>query len=388
MISEKKLMALGMVVLFLCQGCGEKIGPGTTPPATDSPIKVNVSQAQTTLQPIMYEAVGTVRAQVEATLSSKLMGTVQAITVEEGDAVTDGSLLVVLDERQVNAQLRQADAALAEAKKAEAMTVAAMESSKAGAEQAELEYKRDRRLLDGEAITREQFEMIEARYKQAQAMLSQAKASVEAARHRVDQARAALLSSSVTKKDARVSAPFNGIVIRKLVDVGDLASPGTPLLILEKTNSYRADFLLPETYVQSVRSGQPVRVRISAASRDILECTVDVVMPSADQSSRSFVVKVKLPAQKELRSGMFARAFLPVGQRPMLLIPETALVFQGQLTGLFIVDAENIARFRLIRLGKSNMDRVEVISGLSQGTRYVTDPPQQLVSGARVEFSS
>ncbi|MFH2219660.1 MAG: efflux RND transporter periplasmic adaptor subunit [Pseudomonadota bacterium] len=388
MISEKKLMVLGMFVLFLCQGCGEKIGPGTTPPAIDSPIKVTVSQAQTTLQPIMYEAVGTVQAQVEATLSSQLMGTVQAVTVEEGDAVTEGALLVVLDERQVNARLRQAEAALAEAKKAEAVAVAAKESSKAGAEQAELEYKRNRSLLEGEAITQEQFELIEARYKQAQAMLSQTAASVEAARHRVDQARAVLLSSSVTKKDARVSAPFDGIVIRKRVEVGDLASPGTPLLVLEKSNPYRADFLLPETYVQSVRSGQPIRVQVPAVSRDILECIVDVIMPSADQGSRSFVVKVGLPEQKGLRSGMFARVFLPVGQRPMLLVPETALVYQGQLTGLFIVDAENIARFRLIRTGKAYANGVEVISGINQGTRYVTAPPQQLLSGARVEFSS
>lgn len=380
------IAVLVLVVAAMAAGCSDKIEPGTTPPARGPAVTAPVTVATETPQSLIYEAVGTVRARVAATVSSKLMGTVLAFEVREGDRVQKGDLLVVLDDRQVAAQLSQAQAAYEEARKAEAGAVSARQAAEAGAEQALLAYRRSQALLEGEAMTREAFEAAEARHRQAQAALAQAEAMVAAAFSRVLQAQAAVEAARVVRLDARITAPFDGQVTAKLANAGDLAVPGSPLLALEQMSSgYRVDLAVPETYASQVRVGQPVAIRIPAASEAPLAGTVEVIVPSADPGSRSFGVQVGLPASATLRSGMFARAALPVGERPMLRIPATAIVQKGQLTGVFIVDETDTARFRLVRTGRAVGDQVEVIAGLTPGTRLVAAPPLQLANGSAVE---
>jgi RND family efflux transporter MFP subunit len=366
-------------------GCGEKTEQDALTAKGTGPIIVAVAQALPVSQTILYEAVGTVQAQETATVSSKLMGTVEAIVVREGDVVKAGELLVRLDERQVDAQFHQAESALAESRQAEAAAGAARLSAQAGAEQAGLEYERQKTLLEGEATTRQQFEAVEARYKQAVAALSQAEAGKEAARRRVQQAEAALASSLVSRADAKVTAPFDGRIAAKLVDVGDLARPGGPLLVVEKAGPYRVDFLVPETYIHWVKTGQKVAVNIPAAADTPIDGEVMVVVPSADEASRTFVVKVGLAAHPMVNAGMFARGALSIGDENMILIPQTALVAQGQLTGVFVVEKDKIARYRLIRVGKTMGERVEVLSGLKPGDSFVIKPGPALVSGVSVE---
>ena len=210
----------------------------------------------------------------------------------------------------------------------------------------------------------------------------------KAAGQRVRQAEASLASARVSAGDAVVTAAFDGIITAKMVDPGDLAAPGRPLLNLEKAGGHRVDIRLPEAYVRSVRPGQAVSVRAEGQVSSPMEGVVDVVAPAADPESRSFLVKIRLPAGGDVRSGMFARVALAVGEDRLMAIPASALVREGQLTGLFLVTAEGIARYRLIRTGRRLGDRVEVLSGLSEGSRFMVDPPPGLVDGARVEASS
>jgi RND family efflux transporter MFP subunit len=240
-------------------------------------------------------------------------------------------------------------------------------------------------MLEGGAITQETFESVEAQHKQAQASLAQARAMVEAAQFRINQAQAAVDSVTVARKDARILAPFDGKVTAKLADTGALAAPGTPLLTLEREGGYRVDLVVPEAYIQSVRTGQAVDVRIPAVGDRPIAGTVDVIVPSADQGSRTFVVQVGVSDTDSLRSGMFARVALTIGEQQTLRIPEAAVVRRGQLTGVFIVDEENTARFRLIRIGRIYGDRVEVISGIKDGTRLVTRWSPELTNGSAVE---
>ncbi len=379
------MAALVSAVILLTMGCSEKIEPGNAERSTGPAVAVPMVAVKEAIQPVFYDAVGTVKAKLSATVSSKLMGVIQSFNVKEGDTVNQGDLLVVLDERQVSAQLNQARAALSEAQKAEAGAVSAQAAAEAGAQRALLSYERNRTMLEGGAITQETFETIEAQYKQAQAALKQAQAMVEAARYRVKQAQAAVEAATVAQKDARVLAPFDGRVTAKLADTGALAAPGTPLLTLEREGGYRVDLVVPETYIQSVRTGQPVEVRIPAVGSASIPGTVDVIVPSADQGSRSFIVQVGVTGTETMRSGMFARVPLAIGERQSMRIPATAVVHQGQLTGVFIVDANNTARFRLIRTGRSYGDQVEVISGLKDGARLVAAPGPQLTNGSAVE---
>jgi len=373
-------------ILMLAAGCSEKIEPGNAHRPTGPAVAVPMIQVQEKAQPVFYDAVGTVKARLSATVSSKLMGVIQSFNVKEGDPVQKGDLLVVLDDRQVTAQLDQARAALSEAQKAEAGAVSAQAAAEAGAQRAQLSYERNRTMLEGHAITQEAFETVEAQYKQAQAALKQAQAMVEAARYRIKQAQAAVESASVARKDARVLAPFDGRVTAKLADTGALAAPGSPLLTLEREAGYRVDLVVPETYIQSVRTGQAVEVRIPAAGSTPIAGTVDVIVPSADQGSRSFIVQVGVSGpETTLRSGMFARVPLAIGERQSIRIPATAVIHQGQLTGVFIVDADKTARFRLIRTGRSYGDQVEVISGIKDGAQIIAVPTPQLTNGSAVE---
>lgn len=375
-----------LFALIVAAGCSEKIEPGTTTGAKGPAVPVTVVTARQVLQPVVYEAVGTVKAKVSATVSSKLMGVIRAFRVTEGDTVAAGDVLVELDERQVSAQLSQAQASLSEAQKGKAAAVSAYQAAEANAQRALLAYRRNRTMLDGGAITQETFETVDAQYKQAQAALSQAGSMVEAASSRINQAQAAVDAAAVARKDAKVLAPFDGKVTAKLADAGGLAAPGTPLLTIERESGYRVDLVVPETYIDSVRIDQPVNVRIPAVNDLTVTGTVDVIIPSADQSSRTFIVQVGVGDPSALKSGMFARVPLAVGEKRMIRIPQSAVVRQGQLTGVFLVDDEKTARFRLIRLGRTYGDQVEVISGLQDGAVLVAAPESKIANGSPVEF--
>lgn len=372
----KRGLLHGLFLSFLCWplSCGEKIEPGTTAPKYTETVKASVAVAEVTRRPLLYEAMGTVQARTASTLSSKLLGTVKKIHVREGDRVNQGTLLVVLDDRQVTARLRQDQEALAQTGRAAA-------AARAGADLAQATYQRYLLLAQQESVSRQEFDEVEARQRQAEAMAA-------AARHGVQQAEAAVAAARASQQDANVRAPYDGIVTARMVEPGDLAAPGTPLVSLEKTGALRVDLVIPETHFNFVSLNQKVMIRIHSLSSPPLEGAVTTIAPAADQRSRSFLVKVDLPANPAVRSGMFARVIIPMAEEGLLLIPAAAVIVQGQLTGVFVVDADQIARFRLIRTGRTFGDSVEVIAGLKAGIRYVVSPAPKLVDGARVEVGS
>ncbi len=380
------IAALSLFLLFM--GCGDKIEPGTTQKNKTKVIKAAVALATVIKQPFLYEAVGTVQARTTSTLSSKIMGTVQAVHVQEGDRVKKGELLVEVDDRQVAARLRKAEAALAEAKKALASAKSARDGAKAGAELSAATYNRYLKLMEEDSVTKQEFDEVEARHRQAGASLSQAESMVKEAQHRVQQAEALMAVARVDKKDASVRAPYDGKVTAKMIDEGDLAAPGTPFLTLEKQGVYCVSLVLPEIHIQSVRLEQTVSVKIPSLQDRSFKGVIGRIDPSADEKSRSFRVRVALPENQDVRSGMFARVDIPVGEAGMLMIPSTAVVREGQLTGVYLVDNNQIARFRLIRIGRTFGDSVEVVSGLKDGDPYVVAPSPDLADGATVEIFS
>jgi len=378
------IIALSFLILFPF-GCGDKIEPGNEKRSEVPTVKVQVAIARITTQPLSYEAVGTVQPVTTSTLSSKLMGTVKEIRVQEGDRVKQGQTLVVIDKRNVTAQLRQAQAALDEARRAEAGAVSARDAAVAGAQLARATYDRYLKLIEEDSASRQEFDEVEARHRQAQASLKQVEQMLAAARYRVQQAAAAVSAAGVASDDAAILAPYDGIVTAKMSEVGDLATAGTPFLTLESMGGYRVDVVLPEAYFSAVRLNQTIMIRIPSLGDQPLTGSVETIVPVADQSSRSFLVKIRLPADEAVRSGMFARVVIRTGEERLMLVPASAVVPQGQLTGIFIVDDNQIARFRLIRAGRRFNDSVEIITGLAEGQGFVLTPPPTLVDGARVE---
>ena len=382
----KSIRVLAIIFcLTALTACGGEIEPGNTVSGPGQSIQAPVDEARISQEPFLYEAVATINARTASTISAKLMGTVQAIHVQEGDPVKEGDLLVTIDPRTVSSQLDQAQAGLREARRAQASAVSSRDAAAAAAELAAATFKRYEQLLKDNSVSQQEFEEIQSRSRQAKATLAQTEAMVEAARSRVQQAQAAVQQATLAKKDAQVRAPYDGQVVSKLIDAGDLASPGTPLLNLEQEGLFCADLVLPERHIQTVKVGMQVKVLVPALDNLDVIGEVGRIIPAADAQSRSFEVKVGMPQGLDLKTGMFARVFIPIGGAGQLMVPEAAIVHEGQLTGVFVVGDQKMARFRLVRTGKILGDRVEIISGLKEGQRYVSKVPANLKDGMQVE---
>ena len=374
MLRNKRFYVIIFSAVFLLTGCGEKIEPGNVEPSKKGRVKAPVASVKIISQPFFYESVGTVSAKTVSTISSKLMGTLREVFVREGDRVNKGDRLANIDNRQTTAMLNQAKAALAEARRGESAT-------RAGAELAKTTYDRYQNLIKDGSASPQEFDEVKSKYEQAQAGLA-------AAKQRVKQAEAKLSSAVVSAKDAVILAPYDGTIRAKMIDVGDLAAPGKPLFTLETTGNYIVELVLPEQYIHTVGLNQTVTVTVSALNNQAFTGNVLEIFPAADAKSRSFLVKVKISADKALRSGMFARVSIPVGNASLILIPLTAIIQSGQLTGIYIVDDTQTAKFRLIRTGRIFGESIEVLSGLKEGDRYVSVPPSNLNNNMTVEAVS
>jgi RND family efflux transporter MFP subunit len=372
-------------LVLLQAGCGETIEPGTTSKTPPVVQNVVVETAGMKEYPNFYEAVGTVRAGATVNLASKLMGTIERVKVREGDRVKTGDVLIVIDQRQVDAGYRQAEANLAEAKKALDGAVSSRDAALASERLAGATYERYLNLKKEDSVSAQEFDEVEARYHEAKAAAKRAEAMVETATARIHQAEAGLASATVTRRDAVITAPYDGVITSKLVDEGNLASPGMPLLGMDTTQGYRVDAVLPENYYEEVTPGRPVKVTIPAFREEAVAGTIRTIVPAADQRSRSFLVKVTLPEDLAVKSGMFARVEVPLGHASKILVPPEAVLHQGQLTALYIVNNQGIARFRLIRLGRATQKGLEVLSGLETGERFVSRPVPGLRDGVKVE---
>jgi RND family efflux transporter MFP subunit len=199
------------------------------------------------------------------------------------------------------------------------------------------------------------------------------------------QAKAALQQARTALGYTHILAPFDGIVTEKKADVGTLASPGMPIFTVEDLHRHRLEATINETDLRYVRMGQQVPVVIDALGEKELKGRVVQIVPAADPASRSFLVKIEVPSDPVLRSGLFGRTRFARGERLALLIPHTAVVERGQLQGIYVLDQNKIASLRYITLGKPSAGQVEVLAGLQAGEMLVADPESGELSGKRIE---
>lgn len=377
------LPALAALILF--SACHDQIEPGS-PDAPKGPAKaVKLETAGLEGSRTGITVVGTVRAREASTLSAKVTGVITAVNVEEAQRVRAGEVLVSIDPTAIDASARKAEAAVAQARQGQAAAVSALESAKAQLRLAQATYKRYAQLNADHLISLQEYDQAKASSDSAQAAVNQAQASVDAAARQVDQAVAGQAEVKVSVGDTLVRAPYDGVVSKKYVSPGDLAAPGTQLLALESFTGLRADMEIPESLAGKLSVGQTLAVSVSGASPAPYTATIKAVLPSADEKSRTVTVQADLPSDPALRSGMFARAEIPVASTEVMSIPESAVVRRGQLEGVFAVDSKGAARLRLVRLGDAKGGMVRIISGMAAGTRYVAAPPIGLTDGDMVE---
>jgi RND family efflux transporter MFP subunit len=350
-------------------GCSESKPPARVP--AEKVHGVALLQVQKATEPDGVEATGTVRAAQSAQLASQVMGAITRVNVHEGDHVRRGEVLVSIDEAQQQAAYTSAKAGL----QASQESIAAADADYA---LAEATMKRYQTLYDKKSLSPQEYDEVKTKLAAAQARRDAAHAGRTQAEAGVSQAGTAM---SFTK----VRAPFDGVVISKLAEPGAMAAPGVPLLVVEDPSRFRLEAQVDESKIGAVKLGETVPVVIDALGDQPIDGKVTQIVPTADPASRTFTVKIDLPANVQIRSGLFGRARFSRGQREAIEIPKSAVLSRGQLQAVYVVGSDQVASLRFVTLGAASGDQIEVLSGLQNGDRIVAQPGDRELSGKQVE---
>ena len=258
---------------------------------------------------------------------------------------------------------------------------------------AQLESAQEQASLTEEGSRTQEIQAAQQQVRQAEEALRLAKASAvqnkmsvsnaHVAASQVSQARAGVELARTQLGYATILSPISGVVSQRMVDPGDMVSPGVPVMSVQADSHYRLEATVPASSADKVYAGKRVSVSIGSDNRTA-EGTVAVISPAGDPTSHKFVVEVELPAALRARSGEFGRISFPVGYSKGVIIPGTALHDEGGLPTVFIVDERNSARLRAVKVGHKTNDGVEILSGLTDGDRVIVDNTGVLSDGVSV----
>ncbi len=420
---------LVVLMLWLAGTFVRKVEPG--PPAAEGPPPPVAATAKVERRvfPLAVEQVGTIQTQVDAQVSSRIMAQVIEVNVAEGDRVVgplekgkEATVLARLDDRDIQARIRQAQsefaaiekgieaakekvqAAKADVEAARSRVVGArteletaragLDAAKASKEAADKDFARYEMLVKEGAATRQQLDQMRAqrdvadaqaraatqRIAGAQANITTAEAQVRAGEQGVtaagsdigrleaqkEQARAAVSEAQVMLTYTVLRAPFNGRVVRKKVEVGTMVVPGQPLFQLESPCCPELHAVVAESLATRLRVGEKMDVYVDALKRPFTGMIREIA-PVADPSTRTMIVKVTLPSSVEIVSGLFGRLTIPLGQYEALVVPSTAVRRVGQLALVDVVEQDGRPRRRFVTLGSPHQGQIEVASGLAEG---------------------
>ncbi len=286
------------------------------------------------------DVVGTVRPELSAAIEAKVSGRIEQMLVVPGQKVKAGERLIRLDAHEIQSRLDQATTAR---------------------QQAESDLKRFTALLEQKILSPAEFDNVQSRYRMAVAAEAEAKTMLGY---------------------TDILAPFDGVITRKLADVGDLAQPGKPLLQMENPDTLRFEADVPEALIGNVKLGDKLAVSIAGVGREI-EGTVSEMSPAADPNSRTYLVKLDLPGAQGVRSGQFGRVAVPIGEVSAIRVPAAAVIQRGQMELVFVVVVGH-AELRLVKSGSRIGDELELVSGLNPGEQVVTAGAAALTDGQPV----
>lgn len=338
-----------VVGLFGASGCRRGAEPGGSPGSgsgSEHAVAVSVISVAEQETTMFESVVGTVRSKTTAQIAARVGGRVTAVEVRPGQMVDRGDLLARLDDREIAAKLVQARAVL---------------------DQVQADRARYAKLLADQAVTQAEFDAVEARFTIAAAAVTEAETQLD---------------------HTRIVAPFDGVVTRRLVDPGDLANPGIPLIALEDPVALRFEADIPEVHFERVTMGATFSVVFGSEPSVVTRDGVVVeIAPDSNPVTRTFLVKLELPGATGLRPGQFGRVRIPIAMADVIRVPESAVRIRGQLELVFVVEQDS-ARLVLVRTGRRTGGEVEILAGVREGDRVVTDPPARLKDGQRVVVGS
>jgi RND family efflux transporter MFP subunit len=349
---------------------------------------IAVSQGRVDVRDVAssFEAGGVVQARATAFIASRVMAPITRVHVNPGDHVRRGAALVTLDAREIQANKERAEAASLSAVEAARAAEADVHGADSALILARAAHNRMASLQAKRSATAQELDQAVAALAAAEAQRESAQARLAAANATHDAAQASVAAATVNATYAVLTAPFDGLITERRTDPGSMAAPGVPLLILEDPATYRLAVQLDEARASLVHIGATVSVRLDNTPDDGNVWSSGRVTEIArlDPVSHAFVVKIDLPPTASLRSGVFGRARFSGASRHALTVPTSALIRRGQLTFLYVIEAEGRARLRPISVGSADHDRTEVLAGLREGDAIVTNPSSSLTDGARV----
>ncbi|MBP4142396.1 efflux RND transporter periplasmic adaptor subunit [Flavobacterium sp. P4023] len=354
----KKIFIPLLAVILLASCNSEKKQEIAKEPA----IAVKVSGVSENNNSPFVTASGKIEAKNSANLSTRMMGYVTKLHVQVGQKVNVGQLLVSINNTDLQAKKAQVDASILQAT--------------AGFNTAKKDYDRFVNLFKVQSASQKELDDMTARYEMA-------KAGLEGAKQMRNEVMAQFSYSNIT-------APFAGVVTNTFIKQGDMANPGMPLVSVEGASKLQVMAMVSENDIAAINKGMPVSVLVKS-SNEKLNGKVSEVSISATNTGGQYLVKVDLDkTDVTVLSGMFVNIQFPIANKAntskseVLLVPESALVKQGQLTGIYTIGTGNVAILRWLRVGKSFGDQVEVLSGLSYNEQYIVSADGKLYNGATI----
>ncbi|MCG3198679.1 MAG: efflux RND transporter periplasmic adaptor subunit [Candidatus Omnitrophica bacterium] len=337
------LAALVLIVAYLAGVFTEKIQPTDTPEAPRQVVLPMHSEGrvEAVREKVVERIPGTVEAKHEISVSSRILATIEDVLVRSGDSIREGSPLIILDSRDLEARELQAERQL------EAAQAQLAESSK--------EYARVQALYRQNVVPLAQFDRVERAYRVASAL--------------VDSAKEALAEARVAQTHARIAAPKDGRVVDRLAEPGDTAIPGQPLLRIYDPSELRLETYVRESLATRLQRGAEIEVVIDALGGS-LSGRVEEIVPQAEPGARAFLVKIALPLDDRVYPGMFGRAVIQTGETDSLFVPEKAVQTVGQLSYVTLMSGEPSSARQVVHLGEGKREgQLEVLSGVSAGDR-------------------
>ena len=357
----KKIIAILTISVVFLTSCGR----GKKEQIKEEPaIAVKVSGVSENNASSFIAASGKIEAENSANLSTRMMGFVTKIHVKVGQKVGAGQLLVSINNTDLQAKKAQVDASILQAT--------------AGYNNAKKDYDRFVNLFKQQSASQKELDDMTARYEMA-------KAGLEGAKQMRNEVMAQFSYSNIT-------APFSGTVTNTFVKEGDMANPGMPLVSVEGASRLQVTAMVSENDIAKIKKGMTVKVLVKS-SNATLAGKVSEVSSSATNTSGQYLVKINLDkTDASVLSGMFVNVQFPVEnkvevtQNGVFTVPESALVRQGQLTGIYTIGTGNVAILRWLRTGKNFGDQVAILSGLSASENYIVSAEGKLYNGAKVSI--
>jgi HlyD family secretion protein len=368
---KKKIVAAGLIVvgvllvlLLIRFFSGDRIGPGSVAPreAPGYPHAAAVAEAIERTVTESFGAVGTIIPRTQAHIEAQVAAQVTTVLVQVGETVDKGQTLVRLEDDRLSAQLSQARQSLQMASSQSEQARQAVHAAEAAFAEAESAYNRVKRFYDAQAATEQALEQARSRFLQARAGLQRAREGLAGAEAGMRQARDMVQEAQIALGYTQIQAPQAGKILRRMVDPGDMAMPGKPLLLLRTARGLQIEAAVRENLVGKVRLGDIRPVRLTTLETTV-DAVIDRIVPFIDPQTRTFLVKAALPEIDGAFPGMYGKLMIPHGQVEVVVIPPGAVRRVGQLELVTVQTAEGWQR-RSIKTGGMYDDRIEVLSGL------------------------